>query len=482
MERYAQGWFKIDQLYRKVMFHARKASQSAVLGSLVEKVENLYSNKFLLPLGDRFQAVLGAMPRWEVYPVPRQNEFFTRFVEPFLKRDNKVCVIVSDAMRYEIGEELHRLIRQEDKFGASIQPMLTMLPSYTQLGMAALLPHKQLAIAANETGTVLVDRQNTAGTENRNKILHAALAGRGAAIQAEELMALGRDPLRELLKNNDVVYVYHNRIDAAGDNAKSEDTVFEAAENAITELVNIIKRLTGNNVSNILITADHGFLYQESKVNESDFTAVNIEGSDVFVKNRRFVLGRGLVDNPALYKAPPQWLGLAGGVEVQLPLSITRLRVQGAGSRYVHGGAALQEVVVPVLQVNKKRQSDTGYVAVSILSESSSVITTNQFAVKLYQQEPVSEKMYERKLKASICTEAGEVISDIHELTFNSPSAQVRERETTVRFLLTAKAEKANGKEVLLKLEEKVPGTSHYKEYTSRRYMLRRSFTSDFDF
>ena len=90
--------------------------------------------------------------------------------------------------------------------------------------------------------------------------------------------------------------------------------------------------------------------------------------------------------------------------------------------------------------------------------------------------------MYERKLKASICTEAGEVISDIHELVFNSPSAQVRERETTVRFLLTAKAEKANGKEVLLKLEEKVPGTSHYKEYASRRYMLRRSFTSDFDF
>ena len=31
-------------------------------------------------------------------------------------------------------------------------------------------------------------------------------------------------------------------------------------------------------------------------------------------------------------------------------------------------------------------------------------------------------------------------------------------------------------------LDEKVPGTSHYKEYKSLTYVMRRSFTSDFDF
>ena len=51
-----------------------------------------------------------------------------------------------------------------------------------------------------------------------------------------------------------------------------------------------------------------------------------------------------------------------------------------------------------------------------------------------------------------------------------------------VRFVLTRKADEANGQEVILRLEEKHAGTSHYKEYKSLRYLMRRSFTSDFDF
>jgi len=51
-----------------------------------------------------------------------------------------------------------------------------------------------------------------------------------------------------------------------------------------------------------------------------------------------------------------------------------------------------------------------------------------------------------------------------------------------VRFVLTRKADDANGQEVILQLKEKVPGTSYEKDYKSLRYMMRRSFTSDFDF
>ena len=44
----------------------------------------------------------------------------------------------------------------------------TMLPSYTQLGMAALLPNEEIAL--QENGTVFVDGQSTAGLDNRAKI------------------------------------------------------------------------------------------------------------------------------------------------------------------------------------------------------------------------------------------------------------------------------------------------------------------------
>jgi hypothetical protein len=35
---------------------------------------------------------------------------------------------------------------------------------------------------------------------------------------------------------------------------------------------------------------------------------------------------------------------------------------------------------------------------------------------------------------------------------------------------------------VILKLEERHGEPSHFREYRSARYLLRRSFTSDFDF
>jgi hypothetical protein len=74
------------------------------------------------------------------------------------------------------------------------------------------------------------------------------------------------------------------------------------------------------------------------------------------------------------------------------------------------------------------------------------------------------------------------LISNPEELNFDFASENAREREVRVRFVLSRKADDVNNQTVYLKLEEPVPGTSHYKEYKSLPYQLRRSFTSDFDF
>jgi hypothetical protein len=175
-------------------------------------------------------------------------------------------------------------------------------------------------------------------------------------------------------------------------------------------------------------------------------------------------------------------IGLADNVELLLPKSINRLRLKGAGSRYVHGGATLQEVVVPVVSINKKRQSDIGLVDVDILRGSSTAITTGQVSVAFYQTAPVTEKLHARTLRAGIYTEAGVLISDQPVLVFDYTAENARERELRVQFVLTKAADAANNQEVILRLEEQVPETAYYREYKSARYTLRRSFTSDFDF
>jgi uncharacterized protein (TIGR02687 family) len=482
IERYSRIWFRLDQLYRKFTYHVRMSGQATLMGSLTDQVENFYSNNYLLKLNDHWQSFVDASNKWEASPVLLQRNFFDRYIKPFLSKDNKVCVIISDALRYEIGDELLSLIRQEDRYDAQLEPALSMLPSYTQLGMAALLPNKELVLVNNDTGTVLVDGQSSQGTANRIKILNQAISQRSTAVKAEAFMALNKEDSRALVRDHDVIYIYHNRIDATGDKRESEERVFEAVEDTLQELIRLIKKLTGANASNLIVTSDHGFIYQNRAIEESDFADVEPEGNQILFYDRRFVLGLGLKEAPSLRKFQSAELGLVGDVEVQIPKSINRLRLKGSGSRFVHGGASLQEVVIPIIKINKKRQSDISAVEVDILRGASSVITSGQLAVVLYQAQPVTDKVQPRILRAGIYTQSGDLISDCHDLTFDQASDNPRERELQVRFVLTRKADEANGQEVILRLEEKHPGTSHYKEYKSLRYLIRRSFTSDFDF
>ena len=482
VRRYSRFWYRLDQLYRKFTYHVRMSGQASLMGGLTDQIENLYTNNYLLRINDRWQRFVDEASKWDAPPVPLQRDFFERSVRPFLRKDNKVCVIISDAMRYEVGDELLSLIRQEDRYSAKLEPALSMLPSYTQMGMAALLPNKELAIADNGSGTILVDGQSSQGAANRTKILKAATAGRGQAVTGEDLMAMNREDSRELLKANDVLYIYHNRIDHTGDKMHSEGQAFEAVEQTLGDLVRIVKKLTAANASNLLITADHGFIYQNRALEESDFSGVDARGDEILYRDRRFVLGKGLKENSGLRKFESSALGLSGDVDVQIPKSINRLRLKGSGSRFVHGGASLQEVVIPVLRINKKRQSDISTVEVDILRGASSIITSGQLAVPLYQSQPATDKVQPRTLRAGIYSQGGDLISDSHDLTFDLTSENPRERELQVRFVLTRKADEANGQEVVLKLDEKLAGTSHYKEYKSLRYLMRRSFTSDFDF
>ena len=98
--------------------------------------------------------------------------------------------------------------------------MTGSLPSYTQVGMASLLPNKDLQIANDDTGAVIFDGMSSQGIENRKKILSTGRSGdRTTGLKADDLMAMQRDDARALLRDNDLIYIYHNRIDAIGDDS-----------------------------------------------------------------------------------------------------------------------------------------------------------------------------------------------------------------------------------------------------------------------
>lgn len=476
VHRYTSSWFQVDQLYRKFLFHARASGQASLTDTLTVLIENFYSNNFLLKVNDCWQSFVDKAEKWNVPSVLLQKDFFEHRVQPFVKKKKKICVIVSDALRYEIGDELLRLIRQEDRYEAELSFMLSMLPSYTQLGMAALLPNDKLTIADNESGTVHVDGQSSQGTVNRIKILSKGISKRVTAMKLDEIMLINKENCRKLVRDHDVLYIYQNRIDATGDKKESEERVFEAVNETLQELIRLIKKLVGANVNNLLVTSDHGFIYQNKSIDESDYSGSKVEGKRVIIQNRRFVIGDGLKQDSGLRKFKSSELGLSGSLEVSIPKSINRLRRKGAGSRFVHGGASLQEVVLPILRINKKRQSDISVVEVKILQGAGFRITSNQLGINFYQAEPVTDKVRPRILRAGIYTRKGDLISDIHDLTFDMISDSPREREQQIRFMLTSRASEENGKDVILRLSEKQGQTSHYREYKSCRYEMGLAF------
>lgn len=479
---YVRHWFKIDQMYRKFI-HALKASgQVTLLSPLVETIENLYANGFVTPLAIQWQGKVDAMDTWSVPDVTPQRQFYNRHVKPYSSRGKKVCVVISDAFRYEAAEEMIGHINREKRYQASLDHMLSSLPSYTQLGMASLLPDSGGAFSISESdGSVSIDGVSTQGTANRDKLIKAVLGEGACAQQAKTILEMTQAEGRELFKNHDVIYVFHNRIDHAGDKMQSEGEAFAATESTFDDLLTIIKKLATYNASNVLITADHGFLYQNRALEESDFLAPDIKG-DVHYNDRRFLLGKGLSGDDSLKVFSPEQLGLTGDVHAAIPKGAQRLRLKGSGSRFVHGGATLQEVIVPVITVNKSRQDDVAIVDVDLLRGGTNVITAGQLSVTLYQTEPVTDKLKLRELRCGIYTDSGQLISDVHNVTMDLTAEGAREREIKLRFVLTQDADSANKQEVSLKLEEPVAGTNQYTEYKQLRYTIMRSFTSDFDF
>lgn len=472
-DRYAQQWFAIDQAYRQFNRSLDLYELDSTFDVLKTAVETAYIRDFLTPLGQSWRKQVEGMEHWQISSVPSATSFFADQVsKPWLDRGKKVVIIVSDALRYEVGEELTRRVSQEDRFTARLSAMLSVLPSYTQLGMAALLPHASLAFA--DDGSVEVDGAPSAGTENRARLLTPL---GGAAIQANELFSMKPGETRELIKSHRLLYVYHNQIDATGDKQLTEPDTFRACEDAIKDLVRLVKKLANANVNNMLITADHGFLYQDSRLEEQDYLSVKPHGDTLLQVNHRFVLGRGLKRDAAFVTFSPYQLRMSGDIEAQVPGSIHRIRTSGSGTRFVHGGASLQEIVVPVIAVNKRRSSDTHQAPVKIVTETDK-ITTGQITVMLFQQEPVSEKVKSRRLIAGLY--AGDtLISDEVAVDCSQVSVEARDRFFPVTLVLSKDADAFNGKTIELRLYE--PVGSQRRPYGERaRFILSRTFTSDF--
>ncbi|MBL4859984.1 MAG: BREX-1 system phosphatase PglZ type A, partial [Acinetobacter sp.] len=338
---YEQELYRFDMAYR----HYSAASQRAhvdILKKLDEEVENCYAYWFIDHLARNWGERIEAEQRlnvWKVADIPNQQNFYDTHVRPLLNSATKrrIVVIISDAFRYEAAVELRDRINEKRYSEATLSSQLGVVPSYTTLGMASLLPHQTLEYKEAAGDDVLVDGQSSKGTAARSKILAAY---NGLAVTAEMVKGWSRDEGREALKDHELIYVYHNVIDARGDSASTESETFMAVEHAIEELTELSRKILMHfNISTLLITADHGFLFQQSKLESADRSSLTEKPANTLKSKKRYVIGHDLPESKEAWKGSTQaTAGTLSATDFWIPKGANRFHFVG-GSRFVHGGA-----------------------------------------------------------------------------------------------------------------------------------------------
>lgn len=463
---YEGDYYRMDSYYRR--FHLcfnRSLTMSHgeglddIFKHVVDVVEGLYG-KYLNQLSSNWTAVSAEALATQGYipEVNRQRSFYCNKVET---RDRKLYVIISDALRYEVAAELTEQLRRENQCTVELESMQGMFPTITKFGMAALLPHHKLDVAAKADGAVSV-LADGASTEmpNRDKVLKAKHPA-SVALQYKNIIGLKRAARQALVKDMEVVYIYHDKIDEVSHSSDAQ--VFSACEDAISELKHLVRIICNEfGGTRICITADHGFLYTYSPLSELDKVDKSAFREQTVEYGRRYAITQP--GTKAEYLMPVKF---TDKLDALTPRENVRIKMSGGGLNFVHGGISLQEMVVPVIdfrhlrnasaQYKRNREKyDTKPVSISLLSAGRK-ITNLLFPLSFLQTEAVGDNRIACPYRLYFIDEYGKQISDIVKLIADKESANPQERVYRHNFSL--KSQKYNNWDTYYLVIEDESGT-----------------------
>lgn len=410
------------------------------LKNVASTIEKLYKNWYLSNLSQNWTSVAekeleatGTIAR-----VEQQTNFYNKFVR---SEENKVFVIISDAMRYEVATSLADQLRTETKADVEIKSQQAIFPTITKFGMAALLPHKTLSLE-DKSGILRILADGKPTESNDREALLKSFNQKSVTAKYKDLILMKRDDRRNLVKGMEVVYIYHDTIDHTSHH--DEQGVFNACDKAIDEIKNLVKIITNElNGINIVVTSDHGFIYTYEPLAEDDKLSKSDFKKDIIEQDRRHVITD--MDAHPDFLIPVKGFYNDNGYQAFSPRE--NIRIKGSGSlNFVHGGASLQEMVVPVVQykflrsgyksyTQHKDKYDTKPVTIALLS-SNRKVSNMIFNLNFYQKEAVADNYVPCTYKLFLVDANGNTISDVQKIVADRTSNNTKDREYRCTFNL----------------------------------------------
>lgn len=441
ISKYEKELYKIDLYYRHAFTYYQKLvsnHKEKRFTSVFEDLNKLY-DEYLIDLNSEWLKILEEKDfNLQETKIAKQYNFYQDFVE---KEKNKKVVIISDAFRYELAIDLqNELIDSNNQ--VEVSPILASIPSYTNLGMSNLLPNKGIEVVKTENSIdYLIDGIRTS-SQNRAKILQA-YEPQADTIDYASFSKMSRDEQRELIKENQILYIYHNWIDAIGDDRQTEYKTFESVAEAVNELKTLVERLYNSlNTYNIFITADHGFLFNYKTIQEKDRQESPKLNSILKEHTRFYITDDKSTDKETYLLGLSNTTNIKSDENVVLPKTINRFRKRGGfGVQFVHGGASLQEIIVPVLEFYRDRRNQAQDVSFTRIDKTE-VMTTSSAKFKILQEHPVGLDYKPREINIALYDTDGNLISTEYELELKATGEQATERVYEFSLELNAQGSK----------------------------------------
>lgn len=341
VRRYAadDGWHTVDGAQRALeTFRAQMTEEAAcdqAAGQTLRAHETL-----LHKMAERFGAAL-AEAGWAVPEVLHQTRIHPDLVG---NRGGPVAYLWVDAMRYEMGAELVRLLDGVEDL--HLQPAVAALPSITPVGMAALLPGASTDFFVGGQGgklVAVVDGNPVANSKDREKHVKARVPD-SADLTLSQVLQYKPSELKGRVQGKSLVVVRSQEIDELGE--KGNDWLARRAmAEVLGDLSRAVRKLARAGIEHFVITADHGHQFGLRK---GDDMKTDAPGGETVELHRRCWIGRGGTTPTGTQRVTAGQLGYRSDLEFVFPTGLGVLKAGGDLS-FHHGSTSLQELVVPVL-------------------------------------------------------------------------------------------------------------------------------------
>ena len=425
---YADNFSEVDTLYRKVYFYYDNIEDKDLFINLKNKIENIYVNDFMSELSIKWSDMIENMAKYDSNRITLQKDFYKSYIRPFNDKKDRIIVIISDAFRYECAKELNTKLKTIAS-KSDIGYMQGLVPSYTKLGMASLLPNKELS-RVKENDDILVDGQVSSSIKDREFILQKENPD-SIAVKYDDLYEMTKLEWKKLFSGKKVVYIYHDTVDNAGEH--NENTIFTACDKAINELEKLVRDLhTTFSGINAFITADHGFFYKRGKVESYEKTNKTLNATK---QKTRYSYSDSISNEEGILSINLDYVFGDNSGYVNIPKGNIIFARQGTGINYVHGGILPQEIIVPVIDFKSTRTSDDSKKVGITYSGLSTKITNAITYLEFLQDNNIDENNKPCRYLLHFEDEDGNRISDECTIIANYSNTDVKDRFFREKFV-----------------------------------------------